>query len=278
MLAALFISIARQRATSRGRTAAVTATVAAVTAAAAALVATVVAPASPGASDVDAPLNLPAAVVDVSALPVSATRHEEIEFDPSDETTAELVIEASEALDDFIELDDSIADRYSRLVKEQGFIPASRHQLDYRDAMAEEVDGITVITIPLRGSEIPEFSKAIFMLSGGQTHVTEMYAEELESGDVSFQMWEDGVQVRDVELISPENQSDGDIQTVKFSWKKLNDCLNKVGINWAVLAIISVACTAACAATAGVGCVGCIGAMAGWTGGTIGTCVALACK
>ena len=229
-------------------------------------------------NDADALLSLPAAVTDLSVRPVSVAQHQEIEPDPSPEETAELVIEAAEALDEFVELDDSVADKYSRLIKKQGFIPASGHPADYQDAVAEEIDGATVVTVPLRGSEIPEFSKAVFTLSGGQTHVTEMYAEVLESGDVSFQMWEDGVQVKDIDFVNPDSQSDDSIQTVKFSWSKLNSCLSKAGINWAVLAIIAVVCTAACAVTAGAGCAICIAALAGWTGGTIGACVALARK
>ncbi len=56
-----------------------------------------------------------------------------------------------------------------------------------------------------------------------------------------------------------------------LSWKKLNSCLNSIGISWAILAVISVACSAACATM--VACAPCIAAMAGFTGGTITGCV-----
>ncbi|WP_263119598.1 hypothetical protein [Cellulomonas sp. RIT-PI-Y] len=89
---------------------------------------------------------------------------------------------------------------------------------------------------------------------------------------MAFRMWADGVLVQDLTLLDPEAEvSSAEVVPVGLSWKKLNNCLNQIGINWAVLAVISVACSAACATM--VACAPCIAVAAGWTGGSIGACV-----
>jgi hypothetical protein len=61
------------------------------------------------------------------------------------------------------------------------------------------------------------------------------------------------------------------IGTYGFDWKRLNNCLNSIGISWAVIAILGVACGAACATM--VLCAPCLAAAAGFTTGTIAKCV-----
>lgn len=192
------------------------------------------------------------------------------EVDVSDAALAPVVERAAAELEEFVEVEGATRERLVDAVEDAAYVPFSGLAMDYPAATVEVHDGTRYVTVPLLGTDLPEVSKVTFVVGGGVTQVVEMASRMVDPSTVELRMWQDGRQTENVRLSNPE-VADGGIAQVGVDWRKLNSCLNSIGINWAVLAVISVACAAACATM--VACAPCIAAMAGWTGGSIGACV-----
>lgn len=128
------------------------------------------------------------------------------------------------------------------------------------------------MSVPLVGTNVPEMTKLSFVQTAGKTTVTEM-ASGLTSADAAhFALWENGTLTKNVDLTRGDATAQpSQIGTYGLDWNRLNNCLNSIGISWAVIAILGVACGAACATA--VLCAPCLAAAAGFTTGTIAKCV-----
>lgn len=193
------------------------------------------------------------------------------EADLSDAALEPVVTEAAETAAELSEVGGAQRDTLVEAVRGLGYLPLSGLTADYAAASAYDYQGSTVVSVPLRGTDLPEVSNVTFVSVDGLTSVVEMKSWMIDAATVGFQMWQDGTQSKNVVLTNPDADSAGGFQQIGVDWRKLNSCLNSIGISWAVLAVISVACAAACATM--VLCAPCIAAMAGWTGGTIAACV-----
>ncbi|WP_420366296.1 hypothetical protein AAEP80_05730 [Curtobacterium sp. L3-7] len=150
--------------------------------------------------------------------------------------------------------------------------PRSGLTMDWAAATAYDYESSTVVSVPLSGTDIPAMTKVSFLTSGGATSVTEMASGMVSATEAHFAMWQDGTLTKNVQLTegSAEAQQSS-IGTHGLDWNRLNNCLNSIGISWAVIAILGVACGAACATA--VLCAPCLAAAAGFTTGTIAKCV-----
>lgn len=142
----------------------------------------------------------------------------------------------------------------------------------WADAQAYTLESKTIVAVPLE-SGLSRVNKILFIWENGKLVTQEVYGEILADNKVQVRLWNDGKLSANKTIVNPNAGSNGEIQPLGMNWGKLNQCLNSIGINWAVLAVISVACGWACALTAGAGCIYCLSAATGWTGGSISACV-----
>lgn len=143
---------------------------------------------------------------------------------------------------------------------------------DWDAAAAYSYEGADVVSVPLVGTDVPEMTKLSFVTTDGTTAITEMASAMTSSTAVHFAMWQDGQLTKNVDLVrGADAEQASSIGTYGLDWKRLNNCLNSIGISWAVIAILGVACGAACATM--VLCAPCLAAAAGFTTGTIAKCV-----
>ncbi len=142
----------------------------------------------------------------------------------------------------------------------------------WADAQAYTLESKTFVSVPLE-SELSRVNKILFIWENGKPVTQEVYGDMLSDNKVQVRLWNDGKLSVDKTIVNPDAGSKGEIRPMGMNWGKLNQCLNSIGINWAVLAVISVACGWACALTAGAGCIYCLSAATGWTGGSISGCI-----
>ncbi|MBF4614010.1 hypothetical protein [Curtobacterium sp. VKM Ac-1376] len=143
---------------------------------------------------------------------------------------------------------------------------------DWAGATAYSYEGADVVSVPLLGTDVPEMTKLSFVTVDGETTITEMASAMTSTIVVHFAMWQDGHLTKNVDLTQgSEAERASSIGTYGLDWKRLNNCLNSIGISWAVSAVLGVACGAACATM--VLCAPCLAAGAGFTTGTIAKCV-----
>lgn len=176
------------------------------------------------------------------------------------------------------ELQEADRDRSENLIRAAQrlrYEPRSGLTPNWAAATAYDHRGAEVVSVPLTGTDVPEMTKISFLTAGGRTSVTEMASAMQSSTEVHFAMWEDGTLTKNVKLDegTPEVQPSS-IGTNGLDWNRLNNCLNSIGISWAVIAILGVACGAACATA--LLCAPCLAAAAGFTTGTIAKCVSIA--
>ncbi|MBF4606210.1 hypothetical protein [Curtobacterium sp. VKM Ac-1393] len=156
--------------------------------------------------------------------------------------------------------------------RSMGYSVRSGLDEDWSAAAAYSYEGADVVSVPLLGTDVPEMTKLSFVTADGATVVTEMAAAMTSATAVHFAMWQDGHLTKNVDLVQGANSEQASsIGTYGLDWKRLNNCLNSIGISWAVIAILGVACGAACATM--VLCAPCLAAAAGFTTGTIAKCV-----
>jgi hypothetical protein len=173
------------------------------------------------------------------------------------------------------QLDEQHAQKRASVIaaaRNTGYSIRSGLEADWSAAATYSYEGADVVSVPLLGTDVPEMTKLSFVTAGGATTVTEMASAMTSSRTVHFAMWQDGQRTKNVDLTQGENaEQASSIGTYGLDWKRLNNCLNSIGISWAVIAILGVACGAACATA--VLCAPCLAAAAGFTTGTIAKCV-----
>ena len=156
--------------------------------------------------------------------------------------------------------------------KELKYSPKSGATPMWSAAQAYTLDSKKIVAVPLE-SELSLANKILFIWENGKLVTQEVYGEMLSDNKVQVRLWNDGKLSANKTVVNLDTGSKGGIEPLGMNWGKLNQCLNSIGINWAVLAVISVACGWACALTAGAGCIYCLSAATGWTGGSISGCV-----
>ncbi len=173
------------------------------------------------------------------------------------------------------QLDEQDGEESSRAIataRSMGYSVRSGLDLDWDAAAAYSYEGADVVSVPLLGTDVPEMTKLSFVTAEGTTAITEMASAMTSSTAVHFAMWQDGRLMKNVDLVKGvDAEQASSIGTYGLDWKRLNNCLNSIGISWAVIAILGVACGAACATM--VLCAPCLAAAAGFTTGTIAKCV-----
>lgn len=195
--------------------------------------------------------------------------------DLSDEALEPVVTDVAETASALSELESGAKAEAVENVRSLEYAPQSGLEPYYSEASVYEYEDAVVVSVPLKGTNLPEVTKITFMTVGDRTSVIELRSELVSETEVAFSMWQDGVQTHNAVLENPDGTAtDSGVQRAGVDWQVLNDCLAGAGINWAILAVISTACAAACATM--VLCAPCISAMAGWTGGTIAGCVEIA--
>ncbi|WP_412168460.1 hypothetical protein ACLUS2_015465 [Curtobacterium flaccumfaciens pv. flaccumfaciens] len=156
--------------------------------------------------------------------------------------------------------------------REKGYSVRSGLEPDWAGASAYSYEGADVVSVPLLGTDVPEMTKLSFVTVDGETAITEMASAMTSTTVVHFAMWQDGQLTKNVDLTQGSDaERASSIGTYGLDWKRLNNCLNSIGISWAVIAVLGVACGAACATM--VLCAPCLAAAAGFTTGTIAKCV-----
>lgn len=156
--------------------------------------------------------------------------------------------------------------------REAGYSARSGLRPDWAGATAYTYEGADVVSVPLLGTDVPEMTKLSFVTVDGETTITEMASAMTSATVVHFAMWQDGQLTKNVDLTQgTEAEQASSVGTYGLDWKRLNNCLNSIGISWAVIAVLGVACGAACATM--VLCAPCLAAAAGFTTGTIAKCV-----
>ncbi|MFA0851603.1 MULTISPECIES: hypothetical protein [unclassified Curtobacterium] len=156
--------------------------------------------------------------------------------------------------------------------RETGYSVRSGLEPDWAGASAYSYEGADVVSVPLLGTDVPEMTKLSFVTVDGETAITEMASAMTSTTVVHFAMWQDGQLTKNVDLTQGSDaERASSIGTYGLDWKRLNNCLNSIGISWAVIAVLGVACGAACATM--VLCAPCLAAAAGFTTGTIAKCV-----
>lgn len=159
-----------------------------------------------------------------------------------------------------------------RSAKESNYSPKSGATPMWDAAQAYTLDSKKIVAVPLK-SKLSRANKILFMRENGKLVTQEVYGEMLSDNKVQVRLWNDGKLSANKTVVNFDTRSKGTIEPLGMNWGKLNRCLNRIGINWAVLAVISVACGWACALTVGAGCIYCLSAATGWTGGSISSCV-----
>ena len=143
---------------------------------------------------------------------------------------------------------------------------------DWAGATAYSYGAADVVSVPLLGTDVPEMTKLSFVTVDGETTITEMASAMTSTTVMHFAVWQDGQLTKNVDLTQGSDaERASSIGTYGLDWKRLNNCLNSIGISWAVIAVLGVACGAACATM--VLCAPCLAAAAGFTTGTIAKCV-----
>jgi hypothetical protein len=203
----------------------------------------------------------------VTALPVSHWT-----FSPSEEELESAITRAGDVLDGFADIGGRERTRLLEAAEASNYQPRSGLSLDWGAATTQSHRGTRLATVPLLGTDIPEVSKVVFMHASGRTSVVEMAAHVIDAGAFHLDVWQDGSQIKNVDVTNPAvAEGSGVIQV--FSWSVLNRCLASAGIAWWVIAAIGVVCTAVCVGTAGFGCAVCIAALSGANLGLIAACV-----
>lgn len=201
---------------------------------------------------------------------LAASRH--LTVDLSEDAVKPAVEQWAASEKEFVDVPASTSSRLRNELMAADFRSTSGLSLDHSAVSTQRYRGSLVVSVPLVGTDVPEFSKVTFVKRGNTTDVYEMVAQMAGPDQVHFQMWRNGSAVEDLVITNPDPDAElGGVVQAGLSWSRLNYCLSNIGINWAVLAIISVVCAAACATM--VGCAPCIAAMAGWTSGSIAGCV-----
>ena len=152
--------------------------------------------------------------------------------------------------------------------RDNAYHTESGAEQSWEKAQAYHRGELEIVNVPL-ASEMGEVNKVVYVWDGSSLNVQEIYGTMVDAQTVNVKVWNNGELQADRKVVN----SKPEVNTYGVNWTTLNDCLNSIGINWAVLAVISVACAVACAGTAGTACIVCISGQAGWTGGSIGACV-----
>lgn len=105
------------------------------------------------------------------------------------------------------------------------------------EAIEQEIDGITYVTIPLQnmhtGSNVTVALEGSEIVATSETHLKEVSDD---SGHAAI--WRDGEKVVD-DVFSGDDTA---VQTFGFSGKKLNDCLSGAGVASWIVAATGVSC------------------------------------
>lgn len=174
------------------------------------------------------------------------------------------------------------ADKFIAAAQTANYQPLSGLTQSFEDAVVAHIGEAEYITVPLSGTDIPEMTKVVYVYDGHTTSTFEMVSNLTDAAHAQFQMWQDGVSLKSVELYDPNldtaNASGTVVVQAGFSWSKLNKCLSNAGISAWIVALVGSACAVGCAITAGAGCVACVVGVAGFAGGSVAGCVYLASK
>lgn len=194
-------------------------------------------------------------------------------FDPSEAQLEAVLTQAAETVDEFSDVSGRQHTRLVEAARASHYAVRSGQALDWDAATVQSYRGTRLVTIPLAGDALPDVSKVVFMYAKGRASVVEMTVRMIDTSTVHLELWQDGSQVRNVNITNPNvvQADDGVVQA--FSWSVLNRCLSNAGIAWWVISAISVTCAAVCLATAGFGCAVCIAGLAGSNVGLAAACV-----
>lgn len=202
------------------------------------------------------------------ALPVS-----QMTYDPSEAQLEASLVQASETVDGMHNVNGRQRTRLVEAAKASDYALRSGLTLDWDAAVVQSYQGMKLVTIPLVGDALPDVSKVVFMYAAGRASVVEVSTRMLDVSTVHMEVWQDGAQVKNVDITNPNVVQDEDGIVQAFSWSVLNTCLSNAGIAWWILGAIAVTCTAVCVGTAGFGCAVCVAALAGGHTGLAAACV-----
>lgn len=168
---------------------------------------------------------------------------------------------------------DEASDSRIELAQGLGYEPQSGLTLDWANAVAQDLDGIEAVTVPLSGTDLPMTTKVAFMATEQGMGIVEMASSMIDPESAGMKIWQDGTLVKDVVVTtSDEAESDGTFHTVGWSINKFKKCLSDAGLVGVTIGLIAAACGVVCAATAGAGCLICAAGILGGNVGMVGTC------
>lgn len=225
-------------------------------------------------------LTLPSSAT-ASVQSVADHRPQRMTFDQAAREAGESQIEASfSALRDKAVAEPPLRARaLAKAAGNAGYIPRSGLQQDFASATATRLGKTTFLTVPMRGTNLAEMTKVVYAIEGQQTTILEYAAGVIDQSHARLAVWQDGAQVRDVEIYDPAQDTVGGARdgatalNAGFSWSKLNRCLLNAGVSQWIIITLTAACGLTCALTAGTGCILCLAAATGFGAGTIGGCV-----
>lgn len=159
-----------------------------------------------------------------------------------------------------------------------GYAPLSGLKQDFSQAKIFQMGDVVIGRIQLTGSNLPALSSVMYRIGAdGKIVTSEIAAGLISASQMHLAIWDNGTLTKN-NLVTKDGTTgqtqitNASIHTVGLNWGKFNDCLNNLGINWAILAGIGIACAAACAATVGAGCLICLSGAAGFWGGSVEIC------
>lgn len=116
--------------------------------------------------------------------------------------------------------------------REAGYSARSGLRPDWAGATAYTYEGADVVSVPLLGTDVPEMTKLSFVTVDGETTITEMASAMTSVTVVHFAMWQDGQLTKNVDLTQgTEAEQASSVGTYGLDWKRLNNCLNSIGIS-----------------------------------------------